>query len=70
MVNTDVQRAVAASLNIRSIPALMAFRGQVNIFTLAGMLPKAGFEQVVQKSLEVGMVKVRAEIATHEMQRA
>lgn len=67
-LNTEDQQELAASFNIRSIPTLMVFREKVIIFTQAGMLPKAGFEQVVQKSLEVDMVKVHAEIAAQETQ--
>ena len=69
-LNTEDQQELAASFNIRSIPTLMVFREKVIIFTQAGMLPKAGFEQVVQKSLEVDMVKVHAEIASQETQPA
>ena len=69
-LNTEDQQELAASFNIRSIPTLMVFREKVIIFTQAGMLPKAGFEQVVQKSLEVDMVKVHAEIAAQEAQTA
>ena len=69
-LNTEDQQELAASFNIRSIPTLMVFREKVIIFTQAGMLPRAGFEQVVQKSLEVDMVKVHAEIAAQETQSA
>ena len=69
-LNTEDQQELAASFNIRSIPTLMVFREKVIIFTQAGMLPKAGFEQVVQKSLEVDMVKVHAETAEQEAQPA
>ncbi len=69
-LSTEEQQELAASFNIRSIPTLMVFREKVIIFTQAGMLPKAGFEQVVQKSLEVDMVKVHAEIAAQETQAA
>ena len=69
-LNTEDQQELAASFNIRSIPTLMVFREKVIIFTQAGMLPRAGFEQVVQKSLEVDMVKVHAEIAAQETRAA
>lgn len=62
-LNTEDQPELAASFNIRSIPTLMVFREKVIIFTQAGMLPKSEFEQVVQKSLELDMAKVHAEIA-------
>ncbi len=69
-LNTEDQQELAASFNIRSIPTLMVFREKVIIFTQAGMLPKAAFEQVVQKSLEVDMAVVHAEIAAQEKQTA
>ena len=62
-LNTEDQQELASSFNIRSIPTLMVFREKVIIFTQAGMLPKSGLEQVVQKSLELDMAKVHAEIA-------
>ncbi len=69
-LNTEDQQELAASFNIRSIPTLMVFREKIIVFTRAGMLPKAGFEQVVQKSLELDMAKVHAEIAAQESQPA
>ncbi len=69
-LNTEDQQELAASFNIRSIPTLMVFREKIIVFTQAGMLPKAGFEQVVQKSLELDMAKVHAEIAAQESQPA
>ena len=67
-LNTEVQQELAASFNIRSIPTLMVFRENVIIFSQAGMLPKAGFEQVVQKSLELDMAVVHAEVAAQAAQ--
>ena len=69
-LNTEDQQELAASFNIRSIPTLTVFREKVIIFSQAGMLPKAGFEQVVQKSLELDMAKVHAEIVSQEQQPA
>ena len=69
-LNTEDQQELAAAFNIRSIPTLMVFREKVIIFSQAGMLPKAGLEQVVQKSLEVDMAKVHQEIAAQEKQPA
>ncbi len=62
-VNTEDQQELGAALNIRSIPTLMVFREKVILFAQAGALSKSSFEQVVQKALEVDMVKVHAEIA-------
>ncbi len=69
-LNTEDQQELAASFNIRSIPTLMVFREKVIIFSQAGMLPKAGFEQVVQKSLELDMAVVHAEIAAQTAKEA
>ena len=69
-LNTEDQPELAAAFNIRSIPTLMVFREKVIVFTQAGMLPKAAFEQVVQKSLEVDMAKVHAEVAAQESEPA
>ena len=67
-LNTEDQQELAASFNIRSIPTLMVFRENVIIFSQAGMLPKAGFELVVQKSLELDMAVVHAEVAAQATQ--
>jgi thioredoxin 1 len=62
-VNTEDEQELAGYFNIRSIPTLMVFREKVILFSQAGALPKAGLQQIVQKSQEVDMVKVHAEIA-------
>ena len=69
-INTEAEQELGAAFNIRSIPTLMVFREKVILFTQAGMLPKAALEQVVQKSLEVDMAKVRAEVAQQEASSA
>ena len=69
-LNTEDQQELAASFNIRSIPTLMVFREKTILLSQAGMLPKAEFEQVIQKSLELDMAKVHAEIAAQEQQPA
>jgi len=62
-VNTEEEQELAGYFNIRSIPTLMVFREKVILFSQAGALPKSGLEQIVQKSQEVDMVKVHAEVA-------
>ena len=69
-LNTEDQQELAASFNIRSIPTLMVFREKIIVFSQAGMLPKAAFEQVIQKSLELDMAKVHTEIAAEVPQLA
>lgn len=62
-VNTEDEQELAGYFNIRSIPTLMVFREKVILFSQAGALPKSALQQIVQKSQEVDMVKVHAEIA-------
>lgn len=67
-LNTEAEQELAAAFNIRSIPTLMVFREKVIVFSQAGMLPKAAFEQVVTKAQELDMVKVHQEVAAQEKQ--
>ncbi len=65
-VNTEVEQAIAAHFQIRSIPTLMVFREQIVLYSEAGMLPASGLEQLVQQVKELDMDKVRADIEAME----
>lgn len=69
-VNTEEQQEIAAAFNIRSIPTLMVFREKVIVFSQPGALPRPAFEQVVQKSQELDMAKVHAEVSSQDQQSA
>ena len=62
-VNTEEQRAIAASFNIRSIPTLMVFRNNIIVFAEAGALPASALEQVLNAARDLDMDKVAREIA-------
>jgi thioredoxin 1 len=62
-VNTEEQQEIAAAFNIRSIPTLMVFRDQIVIYSEAGALPAAAFEQLIGQAMALDMDTVRAEIA-------
>ncbi len=62
-VNTEEQQEIAAAFNIRSIPTLMMFRDQIIIYSEAGALPAAAFEQLIEQAMALDMDTVRAEIA-------
>ncbi len=62
-VNTEEQQEIAAAFNIRSIPTLMMFRDQIIIYSEAGALPAAAFEQLIEQAMALDMDSVRAEIA-------
>ena len=62
-VNTEEQQEIAAAFSIRSIPTLMVFRDQIVIYSEAGALPAAAFEQLIDQAMALDMDTVRAEIA-------
>jgi thioredoxin len=62
-VNTEEQQEIAAAFNIRSIPTLMIFRDQIAIYSEAGALPPASFEQLIEQAMALDMDQVRKEIA-------
>ena len=62
-VNTEEEQEIAAAFNIRSIPTLMVFRDQIIIYSEAGALPAAAFEQLIEQAMALNMDTVRADIA-------
>lgn len=62
-VNTEDEQQIAAAFNIRSIPTLMVFRDQIVIYSEAGSLPAAAFEQLIEQAMALDMDTVRKEIA-------
>jgi thioredoxin 1 len=62
-VNTEVEQAIAASFNIRSIPTLMVFREQVILYSEAGALPESALAQLIDEVNKVNMAEVHKEIA-------
>lgn len=69
-VNTDEERELAGSFQIKSIPTLMIFREQIIIFSQAGSLPASAFEEVIGKARELDMNMVREEVAKQQAQQA
>ncbi len=62
-VNTEVEQALAAAFEIRSIPTLMILRDRVLVFSQPGAVPEAALEDLVAQVRALDMEKVRAEIA-------
>ena len=62
-VNTEAEQQLAAALQIRSIPTIMAFRDGVLLFSQPGALPAPALEELITKIKELDMDEVRAEIA-------
>jgi thioredoxin len=63
-VDTEAQQEIAGAFNIRSIPTLMVFRDQIIIYSEAGALPGAAFNDLIEQAKSLDMDQVRAEIAT------
>lgn len=62
-INTEVEQAIAAHFQIRSIPTLMIFREQIIIFAEAGMLPGNALEEVIGQVRTLDMDKVKEDIS-------
>ena len=62
-VDTEDQRQLAADVQIRSIPTLMAIRDGVVLYSQPGALPKGNLEELVSAVRNVDMDKVRADLA-------
>lgn len=62
-VDTEAEQELAAALQIRSIPTIMAFRDGVLLFSQPGALPAAALEDLITQITAVDMDEVRAQIA-------
>lgn len=62
-VNTEVEQQLAAELQIRSIPTIMAFRDGLLLFAQAGALPAPALEDLITQIKGLDMNEVRAQIA-------
>jgi len=62
-VDTDSEQGLAAALQIRSIPTLMAFRDGVLVFRESGALPPRSLEKVIARVRELDMVEVHRKVA-------
>lgn len=61
-VDTEAEKGLAQSANIRSIPTLMAFRDGILVFAQPGALPAPALDEVIAAVKALDMVDVRAEV--------
>ena len=61
-VNTEDQRAIGAQFNIRSIPTLMIFRGNIIVCAKAGALQAAALEEVLGAARALDMEQVQRKV--------
>lgn len=62
-VNTQVEVELAATVNIRSIPTIMAFREGILVYSQPGAMPKPALEDLIGQVEQLDMTAVRAKIA-------
>ena len=62
-VDTEAEQALAAAVNITSIPTLMAFRDGILVFRQAGALHKESLQSLISQVGALDMDAVRAELA-------
>ncbi len=65
-VDTEAQQQLAGSLQIQSIPTIMAFRDGVLLFSQPGALPAQALDQLIEELRNVDMDDVRKQIAEDE----
>ena len=65
-VDTQAERDLAAALEIRSIPTVMAFRDGVLVHSQAGAVPPAALEDLITRVKSLDMADVRAKIAARK----
>ena len=69
-VDTEAEQALAAAVNITSIPTLMAFRDGILVFRQAGALPAPALEELIGAVRGLDMDDVRRQIAAQETAQA
>ena len=65
-VDTQAERDLAAAVEIRSIPTIMAFRDGVLVYSQSGALPPAALEDLITQIKSLDMADVRAKIAARK----
>lgn len=62
-VDTDTERELAATIGIRSVPTIMAFREGVLVYSQPGAMSPAVLDDLIGKIKGLDMERVRAQIA-------
>lgn len=68
-VDTQRERDLAATLEITSIPTVMAFRDGIVVYRQAGAMPPAALEDLIARVKALDMAEVRAKIAVRKAAR-
>ncbi|MGD1170695.1 thioredoxin [Mycobacterium seoulense] len=62
-VDTDAERELAATVGIRSVPTIMAFREGILIYSRPGAMSPAVLDDLIDQVKALDMERVRAKIA-------
>jgi thioredoxin reductase (NADPH) len=62
-VDTDVERGLAATVGIQSVPTIMAFREGILVYSQPGAMAPAALEDLIGKIKGLDMAGVREKIA-------
>ncbi|BBY81231.1 thioredoxin [Mycolicibacterium pulveris] len=65
-VDTQAERDLAATLEIRSIPTVMAFRDGVLVYSQPGAMHPAALEDLITRVKALDMAEVHAKIAARK----
>ncbi len=65
-VDTDSERELAATVGIRSVPTIMAFRDGVLVYSQPGAMPPAVLDDLIDQVKRLDMERVRAKIAARK----
>ena len=60
-VNTETERQLAATFEIRAIPTLMVFRDGILLFTQPGLLPGEALDRLIAEVRSLDMDEIRKE---------
>lgn len=67
-LDTEANQALAAALQIQSIPTLMIFRDGIMVFREAGALPPAALEDLITQVKGLDMDEVRRQVEEQNAQ--
>ncbi|OBF96505.1 thioredoxin [Mycobacterium sp. 852014-52450_SCH5900713] len=62
-VDTDAERELAATVGIRSVPTIMAFRDGILVYSQPGAMSPAVLDDLIDQVKRLDMAQVRAKIA-------
>ncbi|MFZ0254663.1 MAG: thioredoxin [Gammaproteobacteria bacterium] len=68
-VNTEAERTLASSFQVRSIPTLAIIREQVVLFAQPGALPASALDELIDQARAVNMADVHQQVAAQQDQQ-